>query len=102
VAVESLLLRTDSEPVSGSLALRMAHLVTTGLENRRQVQEDLKSAYAVRSRFVHHGKMEIPPEKLEAVNRTLGNIRLVILAALTSPAKDAAEFARALDDRILS
>jgi hypothetical protein len=54
VALESLLLRGDVEPIQASLAERVAFLVGRTTDERLAVARDVKDAYALRSRFVHH------------------------------------------------
>lgn len=68
VSLESLLLRDSSEPIQGNLAERLAFLVGESLEERKAVVAITKSAYALRSRFVHHGR-EI--NDLETLNKFL-------------------------------
>jgi hypothetical protein len=58
-AMESLLLRNE-EPIQQNLGERMAFTIvskedTRRVEARRAVIRNLKDAYALRSKFVHHG-----------------------------------------------
>ena len=55
VAIESVLLRNDSEPIQQNVGERMAFMIANDLEKRRAAIRNLKAAYALRSRFVHHG-----------------------------------------------
>lgn len=55
VAIEMLLLRNNTEPITRNLALRIAHLIGEDGESRRRISSTITSAYALRSRFVHHG-----------------------------------------------
>lgn len=55
VAMESVLLRNDTEPIQQNVGERMAFLIAKTVEKRRAVIQNLRNAYALRSRFVHHG-----------------------------------------------
>jgi hypothetical protein len=55
VAVESLLLRDQNEPIQARLGHRIALLTASTLEERRQAVDDFHKGYALRSQFVHHG-----------------------------------------------
>jgi hypothetical protein len=55
VAMESVLLRNDTEPIQQNVGERMAFLIANTVGKRQEVIRNLKAAYALRSRFVHHG-----------------------------------------------
>jgi hypothetical protein len=55
VAMESVLLRNDTEPIQQNVGERMAFINANTVEERQRIIRDLKAAYALRSRFVHHG-----------------------------------------------
>ncbi len=55
VAIESVLLRNDTEPVQQNAGERMAFLIAKSVEKRRAVIRNLREAYTLRSRFIHHG-----------------------------------------------
>jgi hypothetical protein len=54
-ALESMLLRSHTEGVTQNLAERLAFGAYGTLAERRQAITDVKAAYDVRSRFIHHG-----------------------------------------------
>lgn len=54
-AMESVLLRNDTEPVQQNVGERMAFMIGRDVEKRKAIISNLKSAYALRSKFVHHG-----------------------------------------------
>lgn len=56
VALESVFLRNDSEPIQTSLGDRLAFFVRRERESRKQVAKLTKAIYGARSRLVHHGK----------------------------------------------
>lgn len=55
VAMESVLLRNDTESIQQNVGERMAFLITNDVDKRRQIIRNLKAAYTLRSRFIHHG-----------------------------------------------
>lgn len=55
VALESLFLRNNTEPIQQNLAERMAFLIEGTIESRRNLIRDVRKVYAIRSSFVHHG-----------------------------------------------
>jgi hypothetical protein len=55
VSMESMLLRNDTEPIQQNVGERMAFLITKDVEKRKAVIRNLKAAYSLRSKFVHHG-----------------------------------------------
>ena len=54
-AMESVLLRNDTEPIQQNVGERMAFINEKTAEKRREVIRNFKTIYALRSRFVHHG-----------------------------------------------
>jgi hypothetical protein len=54
-AMESVLLRNDTEPIQQNVGERMAFINQKTAEKRREVIRNYKTVYALRSRFVHHG-----------------------------------------------
>lgn len=55
-SLESLFLRNATEPVQQSLADRLALMVGKDLAEKKEVVATTKSAYSLRSRFVHHAQ----------------------------------------------
>ena len=64
--LESILLRDSSEPILQNLSERLAMFAYDTVQERTVALKDVKEAYALRSRFVHHGA-EI--DEGEVVNR---------------------------------
>ena len=64
--LESILLRDSSEPILQNLSERLALFAYDTVQERKVAVKDIKEAYALRSRFVHHGA-EI--DEGEIVNR---------------------------------
>ena len=53
--LESILLRDSSEPILQNLSERLAMFAYDTVQERTVALKDVKEAYALRSRFVHHG-----------------------------------------------
>jgi hypothetical protein len=70
-AIESLLLRNDTEPVQQNVGERMAFLITDNPENRKAAVRNLKATYTLRSKFVHHGHTTI--DELDTVKTFMIN-----------------------------
>jgi hypothetical protein len=101
-AIESLLLRNETEPISATLADRLAFCVGRNPLERQRIARNLREIYPMRSRYVHHALETAPDgeqlEKLEAFLVTIAqffiNLRTVMARVAT---KDA--FLDALDRR---
>ena len=65
-ALESMLIRDSSEPILQNLSERLAMFAYDTVQERTDALKDVKAAYSLRSRFVHHGA-EI--DEGEVVNR---------------------------------
>jgi hypothetical protein len=55
VAIESILLRDENESIQQNIGERMAFINTNVVEERLKIIRNLKAAYALCSKFVHHG-----------------------------------------------
>ena len=53
--LESILLRDSSEPILHNLSERLAMFAYDTVQEREEALKDVKEAYSLRSRFVHHG-----------------------------------------------
>lgn len=53
--LESMLLRNSSEPISHNLSERLAMYSYGAVDERAAAVNDVRKAYSLRSRFVHHG-----------------------------------------------
>ena len=69
VALDSLLLRDDSEPIGDNVAVRIAWVIGQSTDDRAAIVRLVRAAYSLRSRFVHHGKIEWTDEDLETVRQ---------------------------------
>jgi Apea-like HEPN len=70
-AIESVLLRNDTEPIQQNVGDRMAFLIIDDSEKRRAAVRNLKATYTLRSNFVHHGHTTI--DELDTVKTFMTN-----------------------------
>ena len=56
VALEMMLLKNDTEPLTNAMAERLAFFLKNDKDGRRGVADNVRRAYKLRSGFVHHGK----------------------------------------------
>ncbi len=70
-ALESLLLRSESEPIQAAISERLAFVVGQDASQRAEVARLLKRVYGLRSRFVHHGRDPAEQTDLQAVKQLL-------------------------------
>jgi len=57
-ALESALLKNESEAIAQNLGERLAFLAGSDADSRIRIAKVVKDAYAIRSAFVHHGKRQ--------------------------------------------
>jgi len=62
VALESILLKNNTEPIQQSLADRIAFALSKDIGTRKHIVSLVKEIYTLRSGFVHHGKLDISDE----------------------------------------
>ena len=54
-ALESILLKNESEPIQQNLSERLAFFIAEELADRKHIIKTVKSIYAIRSKYLHHG-----------------------------------------------
>jgi hypothetical protein len=64
-AIESTLLKSESEPIQQNIGERMAMFSRSGLEDRKEVIRNLRAVYSLRSRYLHHGQSGTELKELE-------------------------------------
>lgn len=101
-ALESLLLRSESEPIAVMMGDRLAFAVGRNVNQRRDIVKSVRDVYSLRSKFVHHG-IEDPPDsellaRLEAFLATVGQLFFELGGFLKSMSTKA-DFLDALDAR---
>jgi hypothetical protein len=77
-ALEILLLKDSSEPIQQNLGERIAFLTRQTVADRRAVVENIKIAYSIRSKYVHHGQSSTEENELSVF---FLNARTVLAAA---------------------
>jgi hypothetical protein len=70
VALESMLLRDDNEPIQKNVGERMALITGTTVEERKEIVANLVEVYKLRSKFVHHGQSS---EDIEPIRHFMVN-----------------------------
>jgi hypothetical protein len=56
VALESVILRDENEPLGKNIGERMAALIGSTVDERKRILSNVAKTYGLRSAFVHHGK----------------------------------------------
>lgn len=80
-ALESFLLRNDTEPIVSALCDRIAFLVGRTAEARLDIAKNVRATYNLRSRFIHHGAAPLrEPETLDALRTFMVNASTVFLS----------------------
>ncbi len=70
-AAESLFLQNDSEPIQVMLGLRCGRLVGRTVPERIDIDGAIKSAYELRSAYLHHGRTKVDPAVLRRLHEIL-------------------------------
>lgn len=55
-SIEAFLLRNESEPIQQNIGERIAFIIEKNPQKRKEVVDNFKQVYKLRSLFVHHGK----------------------------------------------
>ncbi len=64
VAIETMLLKTDTEPIQQNIGQRLAYLIGSGLEERKCIIKTIKDIYSIRSKYIHHGIIDFKDDEL--------------------------------------
>ena len=73
VALESILLFDENEPISNNVAERTAFLLSTKFEDRKKIKHIIKDLYSKRSAIVHHGKSSLSLMDLDQLSWIVQN-----------------------------
>jgi hypothetical protein len=95
-AIEMLCLRGESEPISHAVADRIAFGISRVPGKRRDVVQNFRAAYALRSQRAHHGKSMSDVATIETFLANAWNILLIALKGV-GHFKKRAEFLNYLD-----
>jgi hypothetical protein len=101
IPMESLLLRTQSEPITDTIATRLAFSVGTGFDERKQIADVTRQAYALRSGYVHHGREIHALKDLDVLREFMRYAWMLFMEMAARSADNAERFAYLsnLDDR---
>ena len=72
VALESFLLKNNSEPVQQNLGERMAMITFQASDRRKSLIKNVRDVYMVRSAFIHHGQ-SVSSHKIEIMKEFMLN-----------------------------
>lgn len=64
VAIETMLLKTDTEPIQQNIGQRLSFLVANNLAERKKVIKTIKDIYSIRSKYIHHGVIDFKDDEL--------------------------------------
>ena len=99
-ALESTLLKNESEPIQQNLAERLAIFTSHELVERKAIIKTIRSVYGLRSRYLHHGNTT---DELEDISEFLYYVWIfyVKLLGQSQSFNNKKEFLDAIDDRKL-
>ncbi len=72
VALESVILQNENEPLGKNVGERMAALIGSTVDDRKRILSNVAKTYSLRSSFVHHGK-RISLDELETLKEFMMN-----------------------------
>lgn len=100
-SLETLLLKSESEPIQHNIGERMAFLIREDKNSRKKIIQNVKEVYGYRSRFFHHGHgMEEIESISEFMTSAWESILLIVKNSDRFETKD--EFISAIEDMKLS
>ncbi len=70
-SLESLLLKSENEPIQQNLSERIAIFCIDSLSERKKIIRNIKNVYALRSKYLHHGKSS---QELENTTKFLNTV----------------------------
>ena len=68
IALESILIFDENEPITNNIAERTAFLLYDTYEERKDIKNKIKNLYSKRSSIVHHGKSSLSLTELDELN----------------------------------
>jgi hypothetical protein len=86
VALETIFLKNDNEPIQDNISLRMAYMHPVTLEERKAIVKNIKDVYALRSSFIHHGK-QIKNEDLQVLKKFVYDTWITLTGLISLAAK---------------
>jgi hypothetical protein len=103
IPLESLLLRSSSEPIGENISYRLAHSIGLTPEERKRILETTRKAYGLRSGYVHHLKPVETDKDLDTLRSFMEYAWqfFMKIGTTVNRYKDRTEFLSMLDDRKL-
>jgi hypothetical protein len=101
VALESLLLRDENEPIQNNIGERIAFIVGKTVDQRRSIIRNVKNTYSARSLFIHHGHSISDVDTLEKFMRNVWEFFLQLIRDMDRYATKE-DLIDAIEDRKLS
>jgi len=100
-SLESILLKNENEPIQQNLAERIAVFTSQELEERKHIIKTIKSAYSVRSRYLHHGHTSL---ELKLISEFMMQVWIFFIRLLANidRFKSQTDFVNAIDDHKLA
>jgi hypothetical protein len=100
-ALESVLLRNESESIQQNLGERIAFFIGQSLADRKVLIQQIKAIYGIRSRYLHHGHRR---SELDVVESFLTTAWLFFVNLIANAPRFATKeaFVAAIEDRKLS
>ena len=99
-ALESTLLKNESEPIQQNLAERLAVFSSQELAERKSIIKSVKAVYGLRSRYLHHGHTSSELETLSYFFLKVW-VFYIKLLGVSQTFSDKSKFLEALDDHKL-
>lgn len=101
IPLESLLLRTSSEPISENVSTRLAFAIGETRSERKRIAEVTRVAYGMRSAYVHHRRAVDDLEALETLREFLQYAWrfFLVIGLQVAQFHDQSEYLSVLDDR---
>jgi hypothetical protein len=100
-SLERILLKNENEPIQQNLAERIAIFSGDDLDARKRIIKTIKSAYSIRSRYLHHGHTHSELVEMSEF-LTYARIFFVHLVANVARYSSKDDFIGAIDDRKLA
>lgn len=105
VALESIILKDENEPIKKNIGERMAALFGQSKDERKEIIDNVSKTYDLRSKFIHHG-YRVTLEETETLEAFMMNawrcLHALIVKSNINPTMTRAQLFSWLDDRRLS
>lgn len=101
-AIESLLLRNQTESIQDSVSRRIAFLISKEKQERQEIARNFKEVYSMRSKFVHHAE-QITHDEFATLTKFIFNVwRFLLITVHSDKYKTKDEFIDSIEDNIFS